>query len=52
MVKFTGLDPHNCSRRENIVLFTGIASHLSETFGRQAGNKYIGNDMVIPEGIH
>jgi len=41
MIKFTGLDPRNRSRRENIVLFTGIASHLSETFGRQAGNKYI-----------
>lgn len=41
MLLLRGLDPASFSRRENICVFAGLASHLCEEFGRQSGGKVL-----------
>jgi len=40
-VVFRGIDPSRYSRRENIIIFAGLSSHLSERRGRQTRTKYL-----------
>lgn len=46
IILLRGLEPHRYSRRENFILFAGVASHLSERRGRQSGGKYLGRTTV------
>ena len=49
LVVFRGIDPSRYSRRENIIIFAGLSSHLSEQRGRQTRTKYLGTPAQFPE---
>lgn len=41
MLLLRGLVPSSLSRRENVCVFAGLASHLCEEFGKQSGGKVL-----------
>ena len=47
ILRLRGLDPGQYDRRNNFIIFAGLASHLSERRGRQSGGKYLGRRTVL-----